>query len=163
MLTATGDLFGRLIRLVTRSSVNHAAVHVEGHSIVEMDPSGAADVGDNRYPNSIWFRPPGTPEQLAVMSRAAWSLYTSHVGYSWVDITAQLLWRVFHVRPKWLARFISSDRRMVCSQSVDWCAQQAGIQLFNDGRLRGLVSPGDLLAVALVEKWPTILQRDRPS
>lgn len=161
MLTRTGGLMGWAIRVFTHSSVNHAAVHVFASRMVEMDPKGAELVRDDTYPAALWVRPPGTEGQLRLMASAAGSLYRRHVGYSFVDIAAQFAWRVLHVRPRWLAAFISSDRRMVCSQAVDWCAQQANIHLFTDGRLNGLVSPGDLLSLAARESWPMVRQAQR--
>jgi hypothetical protein len=42
---------------------------------------------------------------------------------------------------------------MVCSQSVSWCYDQAGVHLFADGRLPGLVAPNDLLLLGIVSGW----------
>lgn len=158
MVTRTGSPMGRLIRLLTHSPVNHAGVSIGYGNMVEMVPSGACVSPDSAYPQAIWIRPPGTAGQLEAMADAASDLMLRHVGYSMVDIAAQFAWRILHVRPALLARFISSDRRMVCSQSVDWCALQAGVHLFGDGRLPGLVAPSDLLLAAQDNGWPCIVQ-----
>ena len=161
MLTRTGGLMGWAIRLFTHSSVNHAGVHIGGNLMVEMDPKGATEAPDGTYRQAVWLRPPGSREQLEEIAMAAGRLYRRHEAYSFVDIAAQFAYRVLHVRPRWLAAFISSDRTMVCSQAVDWCALQAGVHLFTDGRLPGLVSPGDLLDLAQREGWPQVAEADR--
>lgn len=157
MVTSTRSWVGTVIRVFTRSGVNHAAVSIGDQRMVEMQPSGALITPDVRYPQATWFRPPGTDDQLDQIATAARGLNARRVGYSFVDIAAQFAWRVLRVRPSWLAGFISSDRRMVCSQSADWCCMQAGVHLFSDGRLPGLVSPGDLQAAARENGWLTIV------
>jgi hypothetical protein len=155
-LIATSDIFGRLIRLVTGGSVNHAFI-VVNDSIIEMQPSGVKLSPIDQYgPKTIWVTvplPPLSDEARQLVVQAAQGLYQRQVRYSFKDIAAQLLYRTFHVRPRWLAEFISSTKSMVCSQSVDWCYSQAGVQLFNDGRLPGLVAPSDLLTLAKQNGW----------
>jgi len=142
----TGGAVARLIRLATRGTVNHALVYTGGHT-VEMNPGGAAYGTVAEYLDEAWYRPPMTDDQLVVFRQAADELVALRVGYSFVDIAAQFAYRVLRVKPARLARFIESPHRMVCSQSVDWLYAQAGVHLFDDGRLPGLVSPEDLRAL----------------
>lgn len=161
MVTRTDGWQAVLIRWFTRSPVNHAAVHVGGGLMVEMMPAGAGLVADGKYPQATWLLPPATPDQLETIAAAARVLLARRERYGWADIAAQFAYRILHIRPASLARFIRSDRTMDCSASVDWCCQQAGVHLFNDGRLTGLVSPGDILDAASTGGWPAVRQENR--
>lgn len=66
--------------------------------------------------------------------------------YSWLDYLSLALVRL-RIRPHWLQRYVANTGHMICSQLVDYCYQQAGVQLFDDGRLPGDVTPGDLARV----------------
>ena len=61
----------------------------------------------------------------------------------------------FHIRPKWLLRYVAGTGHMICSQLVDQCYQDAGIHLFDDGRYPGDVTPGDLAYVGLIQNVGT--------
>jgi hypothetical protein len=65
------------------------------------------------------------------------------VPYSFLDYLGLALAR-FGLRPRLLKRYIASTGHMICSQLVDQCYQDAGIQLFRDGRIPGDVTPADL-------------------
>jgi hypothetical protein len=45
---------------------------------------------------------------------------------------------------EWWVKRLSDNGRLICSQAIDVEYLKAGIHLFTDGRLSGLVSPGDL-------------------
>jgi hypothetical protein len=49
----------------------------------------------------------------------------------------------------WWAKRLDHDGREICSQAVDQQYLNAGISLFNDGRLPGLIAPQDLEALLL--------------
>lgn len=51
------------------------------------------------------------------------------------------------IRPGWLERELASFRTLICSAYADRCWDMNGVHLFNDGRLRGAVTPGDLAHV----------------
>jgi len=132
------------IRLVTRSTVNHAFVHVGGGRIVEARPGGATYGTVAAYPDAVWSHLPLTSKQGADVAAAAESLIGT--PYSWVDCAAigladTLGWHV----PEAVRRRLNRRDRLMCSQLVDTAYARAGVQLFNDGRVPGDVSPQDLL------------------
>jgi cell wall-associated NlpC family hydrolase len=65
------------------------------------------------------------------------------IPYSFLDYLSLALAR-FRLRPAWLKRYIASTGHMICSQLVDQCYHDAGIRLFQDGRIPGDVTPADL-------------------
>jgi uncharacterized protein YycO len=116
MVTKTDGWIGKVIRVLTKSPVNHAAIYIGKGFIVEAQPGGARITQDFV----------GTP-------------------YNFLDIGAQAIVRVFHWKaPKWALNRVSSPRTLQCAQLVDEVYMLAGVKLFKDGRPEGLVSPGDL-------------------
>jgi len=146
MVVATSGWQARGIRLVTRSKVNHAMVLVAPGRVVEADPGGASEVdlaGYNGMPQ-WWSHLPltsGQRESIAAHAR-------SHIGapYSWVDDACIAAADLFgwHV-PLWVRWQLARPDRLMCSQLVDESYREAGVHLFQDGRMPGDVAPGDLL------------------
>ena len=81
-----------------------------------------------------------TDEQRAMIVKIA--LACKGIGYGWLDYEALVLHR-FHVPVPGLKAYIGSSHRMICSQLVDFCYRQAGIQLF-PGEWPGYVTPAML-------------------
>jgi hypothetical protein len=71
--------------------------------------------------------------------------------YSFLDYSSIALAH-YRIRPRWVRDFVASTDHLICSQLVDEAYLRAGVHLFDDGRLPGDVTPGDLW-------W--LLQRDR--
>jgi hypothetical protein len=73
--------------------------------------------------------------------------------YSWADYLALAAVR-FHLdtiaHP--LRQYVESSGRLICSQLVDYAYQLAGVQLFDDGRIPGDVTPGDLYGLILEQQ-----------
>lgn len=140
----TNGFLGRLIRVVTRSSVNHAFVYVGGGQIVEAEPAGARLAPVSEYPTIVWAGWPLTGPQQTAVADAARSLLGT--PYSWVDCAAIGVAKLFgeHVPPA-VRRRLNRKDRLMCSQLVDYSYQLGGVTLFPDGRYDGDVSPGDLL------------------
>jgi cell wall-associated NlpC family hydrolase len=111
--------------------------------IVEAEPGGAVHVPFHYYGyNYLWSIDfPLTPAQQQKLATAA----LGYVGtpYSFADYAAIALHR-FRVPIPQLKAYIGDSGHLICSQLVDKCYQDAGIQLFNDGRWNGYVTPGDL-------------------
>ena len=59
------------------------------------------------------------------------------------------------IRPGWLRRRVASDKRMICSSLADRAWALAGVHIFNDGRLLGEVTPGDLAHVGTTHHHDT--------
>lgn len=144
----------RVIQWDTSSPVNHAGLYVGDDTIVEA--VGEVKYGSiTEYPDATWStgRLPEhltpTPAQRTRIVNAAHDMIGT--PYSWLDIIAiglaqKRMGRLVDSRT-WSARRISGDGHVICSQVCDLAYQRAGIQLFNDGRLPGLVAPSDLLGL----------------
>lgn len=142
-VVATGGWQAWCIRKVTRSPVNHAFLFLGDDDIVEGDPKGAQISPVTKYPDAVWSTMPLTDVQREwIAAHGFW-----HVGtpYSWLDDAAIGLADIFgHKLPPLIRRFLSRKDRLMCSQLVDVSYQEAGVHLFDDDRLPGDVSPGDL-------------------
>lgn len=144
----TGGWAGALIRWGTQSPVNHAFIYLGNDLVMEAEPNGATVSRATKYADVIWSTGKvglTQGQRLTIVNRAK-----SLVGtpYNWLDIVAialaqRRLGGILGLK-SWIAKRLSDDGMMICSQLVDWCYQQAGVQLFKDGRPSGMVSPGDL-------------------
>jgi hypothetical protein len=154
--TGRDALLSWAIRYGTNAPVNHAFVYVGHGMIVEAQPGGARTVPADRYHTVAWStgKIPLTDTQRSAIAAAAVGFADRHVGYGWLDIVAIALaqrrtFGLVHARaplaeqPWWVQRIERMDR-LICSQLVDLAYADAGVQLFDDGRIPGLVSPGDL-------------------
>ncbi len=140
----TNGWAGLGIRIITRSTVNHAFVYVGDGLIVEAQPAGARLAPASLYPGALWSGPGLTAGRGEAIAAAARTLVGT--PYSWVDCAAIGLADLFgwHVPYSVRQRLNRRDRDM-CSQLVDAADVLAGVALFADGRMSGDVSPGDLL------------------
>lgn len=169
--TATKDPTGRWVT----ANVNHAAVYIGDGKIVQAQPGGAAvsnwdEYGDSAYwsvnglgqrqpDGSLVPLPPLTDTQRQVIVSNALSLVGTpygfldivaigiaqgrfHLGFL-VDVNEPL-----HDQPWWVRR-VTDQRTLICSQLVDLTYGRAGVELFADHRLPGLVSPNDLYGLYL--------------
>lgn len=110
--------------------------------IVEAMPEGAREVANWHDPATTrWLICPD--EYREAMVRLLKEQARKKVKYAWFDYAAIALHR-FHLHPPGLKHFIESSHRQICSQLVDWCADNAGWHLFDDGRWPGYVPPCDL-------------------
>lgn len=148
----TEGIGSALIRFGTDSPVNHAFVYVGDGQIVEAEPGGALLSPVNRHGDKVvWSTGAVT---LATIERQRIACYArTLVGtpYGWPDIVAialaqRRLGELVDSRTWWVRRIQTLDT-LICSQLVDVAYNRAGVHLFDDGRLPGLVSPGDLLGV----------------
>lgn len=137
----TTGFAGWAIRLGTRSYVNHAFVFVSDDQIVEAQPGGALLSPASKYPDAVVSKFDLDPVQkLAIFQHA---MKVKGTPYNFLDIAAITL-MTFGLRYKWLQRRAQRPDRLICSQLVDRVYHEAGIQLYDDGRPDGLVTPGDL-------------------
>jgi len=140
-LVRTSGLFGVLIRWATRSRWSHAGVYVGDGRIVESWTSGARISDVTSWPDAAWSHFDLDEQQRQGIATAALSLVGT--PYGWLDIAAISL-GTFGITLGPIGRRISNDGTMICSQLVDSAYERAGVHLFNDGRLPGMVTPGDL-------------------
>lgn len=131
------------------SDYEHAFVCVGGGDIVEAEPGGARIWTLSHYNASriAWYRAPdGYGDEIATQARAM-----KGVPYSFADYAAIATVRLhLPLSSKLLHNYVADSGHMICSQLVDEAYARAGVQLFDDGRLPGDVTPGDLLR--LIEK-----------
>lgn len=118
-----------------------------GWYVIEAAPNGARwrNIGGppSLLAGALWSTDafPLTDESSdAVVAAAIRYLGTP---YSWVDYGALTAHRL-HLPVPGLQGFIESSHSMICSQLVDRCYMNAGIQLFNDNRWCGYVTPEGL-------------------
>jgi hypothetical protein len=146
----SGDV-GRLIRVGQwldgdgYENYEHAFIDVGDGQLVEAQPSGARLAPLTEYDASAPLWSTGcialTDEQRECLVAAA----RGYIGvpYSFLDYGSLALAR-FRMRPPIVKRFVADTHHMICSQLVDQCYVDAGVHLFNDGRIPGDVTPGNL-------------------
>lgn len=131
------------------SRYSHAGVFIGNGKIVHAQGRGAV-IEDatkilNQRPLAILPVPYWADRRLVV--HAALSLVGRPYGwfsYLWIGLSR------LGIRPGWLRRFLASDRTLICSALADRAWLLAGIHAFNDGRILGEVTPGDLAHVGWV-------------
>lgn len=142
---ATHDIGGWLIRLGTRSSVNHACIYLGGGRIAEATPPAVHIRGLGKGEVDQWQWSSVT---LADTQRQAITDYAqAHDGerYGWLDILAVTL-SVLGVRFPWVLNRIARPDTTDCSHFVSDAYLAAGIDLI-PGKPSHLETPGDLLDV----------------
>jgi len=110
--------------------------------IVEAMPEGARLIANWHKPeNTVYLRCPDQyrDAMVAMLKDRA----QKKIPYSWLDYQAIALHHL-HIPAPWLKSYIESSGHQICSQLVDWCADQAGWHLFQDQRWPGYVPPCDL-------------------
>ncbi len=140
---------GFLIRLFTRSQVNHAAVYVGNGHYVEARMHGArvadlAGVLHGAKPPVVLVesRFTLTPDEQTRVAQSALALVGT--PYNFLDLVALGL-LTMGIRWSWLVKRTQREDRLICSQLVDRAYAHAGLELFTDGRQDGSITPGDLL------------------
>lgn len=149
----TNGRIGLGIRLMTKSSTNHVITYYGEAQVGEADPGGYRIVPLSNYAGHTlnWStdRFPLTPAQSitarATMRRFADARDGRGVPYNFLDIGCLFLALLFgrHL-PLMVRRRLARPDWLMCSQAADLIDQAMGVQLFDDGRLAGDVTPGDL-------------------
>lgn len=127
--------------------VQHAAMYLGDGRLVQAMPHGATEVSfSTHYPDFsklVWSTgliKPTAAQRRVLIDRAYDYIGTPYSAADYISLAA----KHYGLRPEALKRYIASTGHMICSQLVDQCFQDAGIQLFNDGRWPGDVTPGSL-------------------
>jgi uncharacterized protein YycO len=124
--------------------VEHALVYVGNGQIVQAMPSKAELIPLEDAPEPVvWSTGKILLTDRTRAAIAANALSLVGTPYSFADYGSLALAR-FHVRPSWVTDFVADTGHMICSQLVDEAYLRAGVHLFDDGRIPGDVTPGDL-------------------
>lgn len=146
-----GGSSGKLIELAQilsntgRQDYEHARLYLGDGKCVEARPGGAAVVDWIADDGGLWST--GiiflTDAQRKAIVDAGWACVGTQ--YSVMDYFALAAYKFkIGLLVPGLKKYVATSKHMICSQLVDHCYQVAGVQLFNDERWEGYVSPGDL-------------------
>lgn len=136
-----------LIRLATRSQVNHAFVVLYQDQgdwrIMESRFHGAQLGWLSEYKDCdvVFSRPLDRDTGLHVATEA---IKLQGTPYNFLDIAVLGLMSA-GIKWKWLSRIAEKNNRAICSQLVDLANYNAKVHLYTDDRPMGKVVPGDLL------------------
>jgi cell wall-associated NlpC family hydrolase len=113
-------------------------------AVIQAEPTGADYARLTPHARTLWStgKIPLTDGQRDRIVQAA----IGYIGtpYSFLDYLALALHH-WHIPIPQLKAYVKSTGHMICSQYVDRCYQDAGIQLFKDPpRWNGYVTPSDL-------------------
>lgn len=126
----------------------HAGIILDNDEVISAQPSGArvdplASIIDKR-PLAIMPVPPTAQDRRGRIVEFARSLEGHRYGFeAYLSIALARL----GIKPGWLQNLMASERGLICSAFADAVWLDAGIHLFDDGRLLGEVTPGDLAHV----------------
>lgn len=133
----------------SRQNYEHARLYLGNGKIVEAQPGGAVvrDYDVHQEDGGLWST--GiislTDTQRTLIVSAGFEYGQRKVGYSVADYFAIAAIRLhLGLLVPGLKTFVEDSGHMICSQLVDKCYQDADVQLFNDKRWNGDVTPGDL-------------------
>ena len=194
ILTEIGGWTGRWVSAAQAfvrggSQWTHAAIVVGGGEMVEAQPGGAVLSPVSRFLDGRPFMVSDDPVRLhldqlvlpavlhsresaeARLRRDVATAARSLIGtpYSFADYLALAAVEAGLDRvSERLRRYVESSGHLICSALVDRAYQRAGVKLFDDGRLSGDVTPGDLDRWVQVARmgpggmlWPGVDPRER--
>lgn len=151
-------LLVRLLQLINRdaSRWTHVMVMLDDDEVFEAQPGGAVITPFKEYHDRKvaivqkyqlnGSKAPLVPEPLTYERRQRIVKIArgyEGTGYGWGTYLYLALYRI-GIRPLWLKRRVQDDDRLICSQAGDLFYGQAGVLLFDDGRMPYDVTPGDL-------------------
>ncbi|MFB7479539.1 hypothetical protein ACFUEM_08685 [Streptomyces anulatus] len=124
--------------------VQHAFVYVGNGMVVQAMPGGAEMIPiEEASPVVQWSTGHfdlSEEQRDAVVVEAVALVGTP---YSFLDY-ASIALAHYRIRPAWVRDYVASTGHLMCSQLVDEVYLRVGLHLFDDGRIPGDVSPGDL-------------------
>ncbi|MFE0326307.1 hypothetical protein ACFW08_05760 [Streptomyces sp. NPDC058960] len=134
------------------SPVQHAFVYVGDGQVVQAMPGGAELIPlEEASEPVLWSsgRIPLTAADRVRICGAARGLVGT--PYSFLDY-ASIALAYYRIRPAWVRDFVADSGHLICSQLVDEAYLRAGVHLFDDGRIPGDVTPGDLWRLLNVQR-----------
>lgn len=130
---ANGDGFG---------DYDHAFVLVDdAGTIVEAEPGGARLSNCSEYKDITWSSWDLTDKQRNDIAHAALELLGTK--YSVADYFSLAAHRL-HIPAPFLKTRVETSRYLICSQLADRAYHNAGLEMFQDGRWDGYVTPASL-------------------
>lgn len=159
-LTQITGFGGFLIRIAQAlsgdaSRYTHAGIVLDDYTVVQAMPGGATIVpleeimGKQPLAFSYYDLDDETRQTISDLGRSF-----EGVPYNFLDyLTLGLL--ALGIRPKRLRKYVHSSKHAICSQLVDRVYNLADVQLFDDGRDSGDVTPGDLAHVGTIHHVTT--------
>jgi hypothetical protein len=158
ILVRSKGAVGWLIRRVTRSPVNHAAILRDDQTVLEARPKGAVFTDWSQYASRVGKDVIGTARlPLTEAQRTNVPEVAAHLEgtpYGFLDLLSVGLLQ-YHIRLWPLRAIVAREDRAICSQLVDEFLQRLGFSIYDDGRWPGDVTPGDLLWTAVLRSWVT--------
>jgi uncharacterized protein YycO len=148
-----GGYGGKLIEIAQilsntgRLNYEHARLYLGNGKIVEAQPGGARIAPLSVNDGGLWST--GlinlTSEERTLIVSAGYEYAERRVGYSEADYFAIAAYKFkIGILVPGLKKYVGSSGHMICSQLVDQCYSDAGVELFDDKRWPGYVTPGDL-------------------
>ncbi|KUN16541.1 hypothetical protein AQJ23_44925 [Streptomyces antibioticus] len=163
-LTKIGGFTGRFVAtgqwlVGDAAPVQHAFIYVGNGEIVQAMPGGAELIPlEEANEPVVWSTgkiPLTAVDRVRIVGAARGLVGTP---YSFLDY-ASIALAHYRVRPAWVRDFVADSGHLICSQLVDEAYLRADVHLFDDGRLPGDVTPGDLWKL-LAAKRVTSTDRD---
>ena len=153
IVVRTHGIVGALIRLVTRSGYNHAAVVVEDGQVVEAEPGGARLRPLSEYDGYQMLA--NTAEPTLAEERAKVVAYARAVVARPYNYDADFVDGLEHLGLRWrlLARFAAGRKAVMCSQLVADAGAAAGLNWRCGKATTAEVVPGDLAARIERGQW----------
>lgn len=161
-ITGILGFFIRFAQLLTgdASRYTHVGILLDDNTVVAAQPGGAEHItleelmtrqAETGAPFG-WSAWELTDETRSAIVKSA----RKYIGtpYNFLDYLSILL-VTLRIRPKRFKERVHNNKKLICSQLVDQVYLEAGIHLFDDGRLSGDVTPGDLAYVGRVYHWNT--------
>ncbi|MDX2794028.1 C40 family peptidase [Streptomyces scabiei] len=141
----TGSLISAGQHLVGDGApIQHAFVYVGNDEVVQAMPGGAELIRlEDASEPVVWSTgriPLTAADRMRIVGAARGLVGTP---YSFLDY-ASIALAHYRIRPAWVRDFVADTGHLICSQLVDEAYLRAGVHLFDDGRLPGDVTPGDL-------------------
>ncbi len=148
-LTKIGGVTGKFVAagqalIGDAAPVQHAFIYVGDGLIVQAMPGGAEMIPLAEASEPVLWSTgiiPLTWDQRKRMMHDAMALVGT--PYSFLDY-ASIGLAYYRIRPAWVREFVADTGHMICSQLVDEVHFRADSHLFDDGRIPGDVTPGDL-------------------
>lgn len=140
----THDLFGLLIRKITRSWANHIALYIGDGKVIEANPGGIKINSVNKYLTPILrkvsiFRIKATSIQLYDMIENAKEM--QDYKYDYFQIISLLFLYITKLHKK--VPGFQIKKFTICSELIDISAEKAGINFTN--KFSSNVTPDDIM------------------